>query len=83
MFWCLPVLNIIWENLHGGFTLGLALIFMFALGEFLNNPKTNLWKRYLCAFIISCLTTLINPYGIKYIKFIFDAFVLNREYIRV
>ena len=81
LFWCLPVLNIIWANLHGGFTLGLALIFIFALGEFLNNPKTNLWKLYFCAFIISCLTTLINPYGIKYIKYIFDAFVLNREYI--
>lgn len=81
LFWCLPVLNIIWANLHGGFIIGLALIFIFALGEFLNNPEKNLWKLYFYTFLIASITTLINPYGIKYIKFIFDAFTLNREYI--
>lgn len=81
LFWCFPVLNIVWANLHGGFTLGIVLIAIFALGEFLNNRKDKYWKLCLCAFIASCFTTLINPYGIKYIIFIFEAFTLKREFI--
>ncbi|MBQ4645773.1 MAG: hypothetical protein IJB79_00330 [Candidatus Gastranaerophilales bacterium] len=81
LLWCLPVLNIIWANMHGGFAIGLMLIAIFAFGEFLNNKKDNLWKLYSYTFLISCATTLINPYGLNYIKFIFDAFILNREHI--
>ena len=78
ILWTLPVLNIIWANLHGGFTIGLIVIFLFALGEFLNK-KT--FKPYAVCFILCCLTSLINPYGYKYIVFIFEALALHRKYI--
>ena len=67
--------------MHGGFVLGLALIAMFALGEFLNDKKSKEYLYYLYAFLISLFSTLINPYGIEYISFIVDAFKLNRIHI--
>ena len=78
ILWTLPVLNIIWANLHGGFAIGLILIFLFAVGEFLNKDK---FKPYLVTLFVCLLTTLINPYGIEYIYFIFDALSLNRIHI--
>lgn len=78
ILWTLPILNIIWANLHGGFALGLILILLFALGEALNK---NEYKDYLKTFFLTCATTLINPYGIKYIYFIFGALSLNRVHI--
>lgn len=81
LFWCFPVLNVVWANLHGGFVLGLVLIAIFALGEFLNDSKDKYWKLCLYTLLVTCLTTLINPYGFKYILFIFDAFALKREFI--
>ena len=81
LLWCLPVLNIIWANLHGGFVLGLALIAIFAIGEFLNDKKSRTYLYFLITFLITLLTTLINPYGIEYLKFIFEAFSLNRTHI--
>ena len=78
ILWTLPVLNIIWANLHGGFAIGLILIFLFTIGEFLNKDK---FKPYLVTLFVCLLTTLINPYGIEYIYFIFDALSLNRIHI--
>ena len=78
ILWCLPVLNIIWTNLHGGFVIGLILIFIFTIGEYLNKKN---FKPYLIAFLACCATCLINPYGIKYITFIVSALTLNREHI--
>lgn len=80
ILWCLPILNIIWANMHGGFVLGIVLIVLFCIGEFLNNNKK--YSKYLAITALLCgFTTLINPYGIKYINFIIDAFKLNRIYI--
>ncbi len=78
VLWCLPVLNIIWANCHGGFSIGLVLIFLFAVGEFLNKEK---YKPYFYCFFISLFTSLINPYGIEYIYYIFNALSLNRIHI--
>jgi len=78
ILWCIPVLNTVWQNLHGGFVLGLASILIFALGEYLNK---NRFKPYLTTFLCTCAALLINPYGIKYILYVFDAFRLNRVHI--
>ncbi|MBQ8476823.1 hypothetical protein IJ531_07160, partial [bacterium] len=78
LLWVIPVLNIIWANLHGGFMAGLILILLFALGEWLNKKPS---KPYFIAFLLSCITSLINPYGIKYIYFIFGALSLHRTHI--
>ena len=78
ILWCLPFLNIIWTNLHGGFVIGLILISIFTIGEFLNKKP---FKPYLITLFITFFTSLINPYGIEYIYFIISALSLNRQYI--
>ena len=79
LLWTLPILNVLWANCHGGYAIGLVLILIFAFGEALNKQKD--FKYYILAFLITCITTLVNPYGIKYIYFIFEALSLNRTYI--
>ena len=78
---CLPLLSIIWQNCHGGFVMGLSLILIYALGIFLNEKDFNKSKPYLFTFLASLGVILINPYGIKYLFFIIDAFRLNRIFI--
>ena len=78
ILWTIPILNIIWANIHGGFSIGLVTILIYAIGQALNKEDS---KPYFITFLIACLTTLINPYGIKYIYFIFSALSLNRKYI--
>ncbi|MBQ8635390.1 hypothetical protein IJ425_04480 [bacterium] len=81
LLWLFPILNIIWANLHGGFVIGLAILMICAIGEFLNNKASKKYLYFLATFLITSLTTLINPYGISYLSFIFDAFMLNRVHI--
>ncbi len=80
VLFCLPLLNIIWQNLHGGFVLGLALIVIFIIGEYLNNNK-KFSKVLSISFLITLLGMFVNPYGLKYITFIFEAYKLNRIHI--
>ncbi len=81
VLWCLPVLNIIWANMHGGFVMGIALIFIFLIGEFLNDRKSNFNKYILLTLVTTLFSSLINPYGIKYITYIFEAFMLDRIHV--
>lgn len=53
--WVLPVLLLVWANLHGGFIVGLAVILYYALIE--RN-----W-RLLPILVLSLLATFVNPYG--------------------
>ncbi|EKE02822.1 MAG: hypothetical protein ACD_20C00328G0015 [uncultured bacterium] len=78
LLWILPITMIIWANMHGGFVAGLGLLFIYALGEFLN--KSN-YQKYLWILGISTLITLINPYGIKYWPYIFEAVTMPRPLI--
>jgi hypothetical protein len=59
----LPVLQILWCNLHGGFLAGLGLIALYAAGEFLSRRP---YLPFLLVFMLSLLVTLINPYGVTY-----------------
>ncbi len=53
----LPLLQIIWSNIHGFFFIGPLIIFIFAVTG--NNKK--LW----IIFILSLLATLVNPQFLK------------------
>jgi hypothetical protein len=54
IFW-LPLLFLLWANLHGGFVLGLAILLYFAV---IRKSKPLLLMFLLCVPI-----TFINPYG--------------------
>lgn len=78
ILWVIPALNIIWLNMHGGFVLGFAITLLYSIGEYLNKKSA---KPYLITLFFLCITSFINPYGIKYLLYIFDAFLLNRVHI--
>jgi len=59
----IPIIMIIWCNLHGGFVAGLGLIALYLLGEFLSRHS---FLPYLWILLLSGIATLVNPYGLKY-----------------
>lgn len=78
LIWILPPIAIFWNNVHGGVVSGIGLIAMYAVGAILEKKP---WKKYLAAFITSGIFLIINPYGIKYLDFLFSATTKQRTYI--
>ena len=74
----IPILTILWNNIHGGVVSGLGLLLIYAFGEFLNKKK---FAKYIITFIISSIFLIINPWGIEYIKFLLMANTMQRTYI--
>lgn len=70
--WSLPLLTILWANLHGGFFVGIALICTYAMGagteELLLGSRQNVGvrsRKYLLAATASAVASLLNPYGYR------------------
>ena len=74
----LPILTILWNNIHGGVVAGLGLIGMYMVGEIFNRKP---FKNYIYALIVSCAALTINPWGFEYIKFLLTATTMNRPLI--
>ncbi|HUE01556.1 MAG TPA: hypothetical protein VMR62_18430 [Bryobacteraceae bacterium] len=72
LLWCLPVLTVLWTNLHGGWFIGIVLLGLYGAGELANglcDGRPGAWvpaiRRMLpyevCA--LACLAaSLIGPY---------------------
>ncbi len=81
LYW-LPVVMVIWANLHGGFILGLVLQMIFILGSILENHfslKTP-WHETLrqqklpaVVLLISILAVGLNPFGYELLAFPFQV----------
>jgi hypothetical protein len=70
--WSLPLLTILWANLHGGFFVGIALICTYATGAvadgLLSGSSATAWSRsrnYLRAAAGCALASFLNPYGYR------------------
>lgn len=74
----LPLLQIPWCNLHGGFMAGLGLIAIYAAGEFFSRRP---YLPFVLIFLASMLATLINPYGLAYWEYIIRAVTMPRPNI--
>ena len=70
--WLLPVLMVLWVNLHGAFVMGLGLIAIYLVGEgcrrVLNPSRTDAlsWveiRKVFVVLILCVLATLLNPEG--------------------
>ena len=70
--WMLPIMTL-WANLHGGFTLGLALSLFFAVESVLNarqkNETLKAVKSWALFVGLSLISALLTPHGIKGILF--------------
>ena len=76
--WIIPPIVIIWNNLHGGVVSGLGLIFLYIIGAIIEKKP---FKKQLATLAISAVLLVINPYGYKYLNFLFAATTMNRKYI--
>ena len=63
-FYIVPLLQILWVNLHGYFILGPILVFLYCMGELISGDLTRS-KRLGALFIVTCLACFINPYFYK------------------
>ena len=66
--YALPLIFLVWANLHAGVVLGVAIVALYFFSEIISsrwNIKTV--KTLSLAFLISSVATLINPNGYKII----------------
>ena len=78
LIWLMPLIFMIWNNIHGGVVAGLGLIFIYMVAEFLSGKP---WKQYFFVLLITLPLLLINPYGFEYLKFLLLANTKNRMHI--
>lgn len=74
----LPLLMIFWCNIHGGCLSLLGILFIYSAGEFLNGKD---YKKYIYSAISCFIAMFINPYGVNYVKFLFEAGTMDRSII--
>ena len=78
ILYILPILTVVWNNLHGGVVAGLGLIAMYGIGEILEKRA---FKHYVFSGVISFCLLIINPWGIEYVKFLLMATTMKRPSI--
>jgi hypothetical protein len=82
----LPLITLLWVNLHAGYFLGLVIIAIFIFGGLIEHLlvvvfnkkntaelKTRLLLYLSCIFVLSIFTTLINPNGVHIIIYPFQT----------
>ena len=79
----LPCLMFFWVNLHGGFLMGLALLFTVvawkSLSRFVFNDKDSRLGSLWFWFFMTSIATLFNPYGYQLLIFLFKTLSLPRQ----
>ena len=89
--WSLPVLMILWTNLHGGFPIGIIVVGAYGAGELLRAviARDSAERRaslqaagpYLAAVAGCALATFVNPYGyqlhVHLLEYLRDPFQLK------
>lgn len=74
----LPFIMLFWLNVHGGCIAGVGVLFLYIIGEILNKKPV---KHLVVSLFFVCLVFLINPWGIDYVKFMFESATINRSFI--
>jgi hypothetical protein len=83
----LPLLMVVWVNLHGGFVVGLILLALFTFAciwdSVFHSQGTSKGKiaRLGTALALCLLATLVNPYGyrlpVHVYEYLSDSFLMN------
>src|SRR5256885_6206389 len=85
----LPVIMLLWTNLHGGFLLGIALCGLYLIAGLIryfsdreDRQKIGRWlKRLAVASLLSLLATFVNPYGyrlhVHIYQYLSNRFLMN------
>lgn len=82
----LPAILLLWANTHGGFFIGLVLIFVFAGSEWLKHGFKSegaldaAWLRKLSLWSVASLAaTLVNPHFVRLWWYPIEAIVLSGD----
>jgi hypothetical protein len=84
--WLVPLLMVIWVNMHGSFVLGLGLVWLVLLGELLSyllpmlageqmSDRADARKRLKTLFLVALLSIavlLLNPRGLGIVGYVND-----------
>ena len=67
-WWLLPIVMLVWVNLHGMFVLGVIILGIYLVGDFLDQPSkawftSSRTKSLLLGGGLSLLATLVSPSG--------------------
>jgi hypothetical protein len=90
IFW-LPVLTLIWANLHGGFLVGFVLLGIYLIAgavRYLTSrspqERQTIWRRVKRLGLVAALSlaaSLVNPYGyqlhVHIYQYLSDRFLMN------
>ncbi|RPJ28073.1 MAG: hypothetical protein EHM33_05810 [Chloroflexi bacterium] len=69
-WWALPIVMLVWVNLHGMFVLGMIILGIYLIGDYLDHPSTTWFtsqkaKSLLLAGGLSLIATFFSPSGPK------------------
>jgi tetratricopeptide (TPR) repeat protein len=70
LLFVLPFLQLLWTNIHGYFFLGPLIVGIFWIGEV--TTKRNVSSKLSIVFILTCITSFLNPYFIKGVLYPFS-----------
>ena len=81
LLWWLPLLTLLWVNLHAGFALGIAFLLMFLIGDALDlafghkdPPLSPARFRQLALVTAICAAGVaLNPYGLQMYRYPFET----------
>ena len=83
LLFLLPCLMAIWVNLHGGFLMGWALLGTVVawktLAHFTFGKKNRDLGRIWLWFLVTSVSTLLNPYGYQLLVFLYETLSLPRQ----
>jgi hypothetical protein len=81
LLWLIP-LGTLWGNMHGGLAMGLVLLACYSLSAAITTKR---WQAVLpftgTGFGILGALALFNPYGPRYLDFLWYAWTLDRHHI--
>jgi hypothetical protein len=77
LFWLIP-LAVLWGNLHGGVAMGFLATGVYGLSEALLGRPRGFAVHLLAGLAMLGALAIINPYGIAYMEFLFEAWTLDR-----
>lgn len=75
--WVLPLIQLLWTNMHIYFVLGPGLLFLFLIDRLVHKENAAAPKNLALIFLITCAVTLINP---NFIKGALQPFMILNDY---
>ncbi len=76
--WLIPLITVFWNNVHGGVVSGIGLILIYLICAIIEKKS---YLEYFKVLLFSFCALIINPYGVKYLSFLFSAATMSRKYI--